>query len=162
MRVLKHIKQLSFLFVFLTACGGGGGGQSTTLPGGGTVKFFAGTWAGIIFLVSNDCPFDTDDSVVFEHLVNQDGLKVLLDTPQGRVYSGTVNSDGDGFTVTNEVLPVSEVSPGIVCTLDAGIQYSNVNGDEADVASAIVLRCADTVSSFQCVTGYAGVAERVS
>ncbi len=138
----------------ISACGGGGGSDD----GSGGANF-AGIWSGVLFLVQNDCPFDPDDDIIFRHTVNQDGTRVVVNTNPDNVFQGT--TDGvDGFTVFAQVLPVTEVSRGITCTLNAGLTYVNVQKSEADVAAVTVLDCVSGAQRFQCTTEYVGVGSR--
>lgn len=147
-----NTKSLIALLPFLlNACGGGGGSDVTS-------QFVAGTWNGVLFLVENQCPFTVDDDLVISHLVNQDGTKVVLETPNGSGFSGLTTSDG--FLVSNQALNSAEVAANVFCDLTIAIRYSELQSNEATVTAVTELECQSGAEHLECNTVYVGAVVR--
>ena len=120
-------------------CGGGGGGGDA---------FYAGNWDFTGVKLIDDCRSGLPSLSSAQHIVNQDGAAVVLNSAR-LTFSGAVH-DEDGFQVDFQEINARN------CESGSRIRYKNASDGSAEVAWAFVVRCGGLV----CTVGYGGEARR--
>lgn len=145
----------ALIVVFLlsaTSCGGGGGG--------GSGAEFAGVWYGNANLVDDTCGIisDTQQFITFNHLVNQDGEKIVVDNGLLSLL-GAVTGE-KSFTVTVERAR-APLASGQTCTEKITWRYESVSKARAEfVVRNSEIDCLKGTTETSCTFAFSGTAYR--
>lgn len=119
-----------------------------------------GQWNGTVRLQDDGCAFGSRLSIVFEHTVSQDGGSVSVVERGGKLLSGRVSHDNDGFSAESIAPEATTIGSQTNCTLTEEIDYSGVNSDEDITADVTLSRIGKCGNDFSCRTVYEGRATR--
>jgi len=86
--------------------------------------------------------------------------EVVLDEAGGTTWRGVVKGT-TGFLVARSA-PTTDMGNGLFCSMDAGIAYDDVHGDDGTVIFAMVLSCARGGQQLNCEVAYTGTVQRIS
>ncbi|MCB0324575.1 MAG: hypothetical protein KDD69_13425 [Bdellovibrionales bacterium] len=131
-----------FVLAAATGCGGGGGGGSSS---------FAGTWAGSLFLVEDDCGLAETQTLSVMHIVQQDGTNVVVDVLGGGSFRGTTVDDGKAFVVSSTDLNGN-------CVGASAIRYDRTENGLAEVGLGFGASCGG--GGLECSVVYVGELEK--